>query len=806
MPFVLDLDQGSNRPRKRRRMTRNPDMAHRWWQDAELSTEEEVDNKDAEVQASEMRHSDSEPVAPSIVETSDREELMQCIKRGQRAEWKPKSGLKALHEEDAAYQAALEARKDDLIPTLEMERPASATHVSEPTFQSSSLPDHNSRGSIECPPSALHAGDFRSDSPHAHIGMAISADIKLSNSTSRSPSNVSPSSWVSSSHLLTSSRISTDSRALDLGPAGPVMRYRAPSLGSSLSSSFVMRVPTSPLVQATSNPSLSASPPRDPPHHQRNPSTTFRRSTMPSIAFQTLGLSSLELTPPNFSRPLHHPVVRREESSPQQGHRPRRSLTSFTYQNVAKSPSSGSPRVRRLSLSSEISRSSMVGSFEESILRGRMSTPPSKPLEFLAQIGVLGKGDCPANLKCPAHVTVPFSAVFYSYPSTTSSRTISDDTPSPYVGTIDLEHNLKSPLSSAKRKRESHVPSEGQSLVLDEGTFERAPKHVMHSKGGRSHKSTTTSAKVPPGGSYRVAQQGQLQIIIKNANKTAVKLFLVPYDLGDMKPGTKTFVRQRSFSSGPILEKALTDKPEGSKVKDPLQDKHILRYLIHLKFCCTVKDRFYLHDKVRVVFANRVPDGKEKLRNEVQLPEPRFSSYRPAPQTNHSKSKEGSFDSPLDRHETVVHMSQHYDTIDGIGRRSSHDRAENRPPPSSLPIPFHLAQKPAFAHYQQEKHDNAHLPDLASMPFQWAGPPSRGMTTTAVPERTLSPVPGFLPSTSTRASPVPWTNGSGSSSRSFSPAPPEAGDGLLSRQLRKWNNMKVNGTCSEGEEVNEADR
>lgn len=45
--------------------------------------------------------------------------------------------------------------------------------------------------------------------------------------------------------------------------------------------------------------------------------------------------------------------------------------------------------------------------------------------------------------------------------------------------------------------------------------------------------------------------------------------------------------------------------------------------------CCPSKGRYYLYKSIRVVFANRVPDGKEKLRNEIQLPEPRYSTYRP---------------------------------------------------------------------------------------------------------------------------------------------------------------------------------
>jgi hypothetical protein len=125
--------------------------------------------------------------------------------------------------------------------------------------------------------------------------------------------------------------------------------------------------------------------------------------------------------------------------------------------------------------------------------------------------------------------------------------------------------------------------------------------------------------------------------VIKNPNKTAVKLFLIPYDLSDMEPGQKTFIRQRSYSAGPIIDMPLssrknlgTDRPEAalSATGDP-NDRPTLRYLIHIHICCPSKGRFYLYKSVRVVFANRVPDGKEKLRNEIQLPEPKYSAYKP---------------------------------------------------------------------------------------------------------------------------------------------------------------------------------
>lgn len=159
------------------------------------------------------------------------------------------------------------------------------------------------------------------------------------------------------------------------------------------------------------------------------------------------------------------------------------------------------------------------------------------------------------------------------------------DSPSPYVGQIDLD----TALSAEKLK----------------------------------------SSKVPPGigGAYRIPQRGQLQIVIKNPNKTAVKLFLVPYDLKDMDAGTKTFIRQKSYSAGNAL---LSDLQASSTVAMKREkEKDALRYLIHLHIVCPSRGRYYLHKSIRIVFANRVPDGKEKLRNEILWPEPKFSPWKP---------------------------------------------------------------------------------------------------------------------------------------------------------------------------------
>jgi hypothetical protein len=267
----------------------------------------------------------------------------------------------------------------------------------------------------------------------------------------------------------------------------------------------------------------------------------------------------------------------------------------------------------------------MVGSYEESILRGRMSTTPSKPLDFVAQIGVLGF-NCKSSLRCPPHVTLPFPAVFYSYASASTAVSKVEDGPSPYVGQIDLENGLSNPEEDArsKRKKQSRAMDRrrGGEDFLD--TNERvADSSDRETRKVQRQKRRSGSPRAPPGGSYRIPEKGQIQIIIKNPNKTAVKLFLVPYDLAGMEPGTKTFIRQRSYSTGPIIEN-MPDVRENGREERP-----ILRYLVHLHICCPSKGRYYLYKSIRVVFANRVPDGKEKLRNEITIPEPKFTSYKP---------------------------------------------------------------------------------------------------------------------------------------------------------------------------------
>ena len=477
---------------------------------------------------------------------------------------------------------------------------------------------------IQRPRSALHAGDFTEDQTKekrpaenfSHTS-GYPSDTKQGGILGTSPTTpwYTPSSSFQGFSAAT--RFSPQERSYeDRRP----WRSRAPSISSYSSSSYVLKAPTTPLVQQSNNTDLDFSP-RD---RSMSPDKSSRRHTLPPHSFRHVHSSPSAQLPTSTQPTRHAPSYRREGTFPY-GHHPRRSLTSNWSLQASTSPQTPAYlRSRRTSFSSEMSprqHASMVGSYEESILRGWMSTAPSKPLDFTAQIGVLGRNNC--KPKCPAHVTVPFPAVFYSW-SAGNGRSFTSDDPSPYVGHIDLQHL---PSGSGKETLGGNEGgAEMQPQLLDDGLESGPMTSRLGSRKSKKRRRTSPSS-APPGGSYRIPEQGQLQIIIKNPNKTAVKLFLVPYDLTGMEAGFKTFVRQRSYSADTFIDSPLVAKA----LNDPalVARKPTLRYLIHLNICSPSKGRFYLYQHIRVVFANRVPDNKEQLRNEIQVPQPRFSAYKP---------------------------------------------------------------------------------------------------------------------------------------------------------------------------------
>ncbi|KAI0970179.1 hypothetical protein F4678DRAFT_437738, partial [Xylaria arbuscula] len=545
---------------------------------------------------------------------------------------------------------------------------------------------------IERPRSALHSGDFTHDetSLDAHHSQRHAQD------TNRQEPTNDGLSWITTSP--------PRDFIFERRPPQPMpyddRRSALSSLSSSASTSFVYKPPTSPLVQSESNDDVIGL--ISPFHGTQLDSGLSRQQRRHTIMPSFSGSYSYAYSPSPQQK--QSPFHRQEKAFPYQAHQPRRSLTttsSFSISGV--SPQTPAfLQSRRPSINSDISplqHASMVGSYEESILRGRMSTTPSRPLDFLAQIGVLGLGKCKSSLRCPPHVALPFPAVFYSYASSSHGRSREDDGPSPYVGQIDLENGLPNQGDDTRSKRKQ------QSRAMERRTADADTVNANHTdtvaSGPKTRKarrgSGSGSPRAPPGRSYRIPEKGQIQIIIKNPNKTAVKLFLVPYDLAGMESGTKTFVRQRSYSTGPIIDGM--PNLEGNLSAD----RPILRYLVHLHICCPSRGRFYLYKNIRVVFANRVPDGKEKLRNEITLPEPRFTPYK-AIRVMHPPLSDGkrtsvslAADAALRRRSSGVYFGEAaraFDVAEGFAMSSLRDHhisysyAEDHNPIAPIPFRF----------------------------------------------------------------------------------------------------------------------
>jgi hypothetical protein len=314
------------------------------------------------------------------------------------------------------------------------------------------------------------------------------------------------------------------------------------------------------------------------------------------------------------------------------------------------------------------------------------------------------------------------------------------------------------------------------------------------------------SSKAPPGGSYRIPQKGQLQIVIKNPNKTAVKLFLVPYDLESMEPGTKTFIRQRSYSAGPIIDMPLTartnlgpDRSEAAlNISDNPKEKPVLRYLIHLHICSPSRGRFYLYQGIRVVFANRVPDDKEKLRNEIQLPEPRYSPYKPT-----KDIAMGSAGAKLAQEKAFRRRSSGfgvgnggYDIMNGIITGTASNSSQPPPvPPIPIPsMPFHMSppsrrNTPPSARHPHMDIDSPQLfnspPAMTQMPLPLT-PPQQ----TALPASLISPGLSSSHRSSSRIGSDGYNKlnkgdaGYGGSAFGFTNAGGEIGEGLLAKRLK----------------------
>ena len=138
---------------------------------------------------------------------------------------------------------------------------------------------------------------------------------------------------------------------------------------------------------------------------------------------------------------------------------------------------------------------SFVGSYEESILSGRMSTLPSKPIPFIAEIGVVGFGKCKSGLKCPPHLCIDFAAFFYEWAEV--------DGVSPYVGFIELDDGrfVEGPIVNRRSSSEVALSRAAEDLNI---TSRISNPHVSVDSAVPESKKLTA---------YRLPLKGQLQIV-----------------------------------------------------------------------------------------------------------------------------------------------------------------------------------------------------------------------------------------------------------------------------------------------------
>ncbi|KAJ3059747.1 hypothetical protein HDU99_006227, partial [Rhizoclosmatium hyalinum] len=260
----------------------------------------------------------------------------------------------------------------------------------------------------------------------------------------------------------------------------------------------------------------------------------------------------------NYTQHLTNPLPPRLPSSSS-------SSSAFNPHNPILHPSPSTS----FALPSDLLSGSLVGSYEESILNGRMSSLPSKPVRFTAELHAVAVGKVKnEKLKNVKPIRLGFDACFYELGGGRSAEEEFGGV-SPYVGNVDVE---------------------GLSGLIDEEESDEIKKMRDEWIGG-----------------WRVPPRGQIQVLVKNSVGTAVKCFLLPYDFRDMPPGTKTFLRQKCF------------------VGKLGAGKERLRDAIHVHFQCTSRKRVYLTRQIRVVFGGKGVEGDEKGRVITEGPgEPKY--------------------------------------------------------------------------------------------------------------------------------------------------------------------------------------
>ena len=92
---------------------------------------------------------------------------------------------------------------------------------------------------------------------------------------------------------------------------------------------------------------------------------------------------------------------------------------------------------------------------------------------------------------------------------------------------------------------------------------------------------------------YHTPTKGTITLALLNPNGTAVHLFLILYDLSDMPPDHRTFIRQRVVLMPENTSDGMKNEQLSSSSKGPLRYLAHIRYeiffvrvLIRRCFCC----------------------------------------------------------------------------------------------------------------------------------------------------------------------------------------------------------------------------